>query len=458
MMHYQERLIELLDRRYSLVADASPQDFLLELDAFLDFIQSDEVLKYYVEQMVAQFQRRIQERDRAFEQQKREAIALRHRLVKIFPDLDDSKTPFELDPQFDLPSETYQRSLAHFDDIMNAINRWEGKIWPVSPDLYHDHSDVIKLLNILRRKLSLKERSLRQEGKDPSKEIPEDFRSDFDYLCDRHEHTHLDFVNHRRVSPGSSFAFLVDAVSKINPEPQKFGSWQQIIQTVSERALSSEGEAEDELRAIVYKGQENDRLLPVCKPHLRRVYESLRAMIGSRLIHWQILNRYKARCMWYDRERLLELVERNPTRRREDVLTRDLARYLFDNGISVLYRVRRGVHEFDLIGECSQAQIFLEVKTYKDSRNTRRTLVNGVAQLHAYLTGLEAHDTLVQEAYYVVYRLGGPLYDLPREIATNRLTIYPMTIDLGPSSESGRRQPRPIVLEPAEFFQTTKTE
>jgi hypothetical protein len=334
-MHYQERLIELLDRRYSLVADAPPQDFLLELDAFLDFIQSDEVLKYYVEQMLAQFQRRIQERDRAFEQQKQEAIALRHRLVEIFSDLDDSETPFELDPNFSLPSETYQRSLAHFDDIVNGIDRWGGKSWSVTPGLYHDDSDVIKLLNILEGKLNLKKRSLRQEGKDPTREMPKDFLFDFGYLYERHQHIHLDFVNYGRVSPGSSFTFLVGAVSKINPEPQKFDSWRQIIQADFEHALSPEGQAEDELQAIVYKGKENDRLLPILKPHLRRVCESLRAMIGSRLMHWQVINRYKARSMWYDRERLIELVEKNPGRR-EDVLTRDLARYLFQEfGLSV---------------------------------------------------------------------------------------------------------------------------
>ena len=79
--------------------------------------------------------------------------------------------------------------------------------------------------------------------------------------------------------------------------------------------------------------------------------------------------------------------------------------------------------------------------------------MTGVAQLHSYLNGLEADNLQIQEAYYVIYRHGGPLYDLPREISTNRHTIYPITIDLGLSEESGRRQPRPIEIAREEFFQ-----
>jgi hypothetical protein len=168
-------------------------------------------------------------------------------------------------------------------------------------------------------------------------------------------------------------------------------------------------------------------------------------------MHHGILLRYKARCMWYDRRRLERLVKENEEKQ-EDVLTRDLALYLFDNGISTLYRVKRGRHEYDLIGDQTKARIFVEVKVYKDSKNARRDLIQGIAQLHAYLNGLEADDVASQEVYYVIYRLGGRLCDLPEEIPTNRRTFYPVIIDLGASRESGSRQPKPISIPLRDFF------
>jgi hypothetical protein len=206
-----------------------------------------------------------------------------------------------------------------------------------------------------------------------------------------------------------------------------------------------------EIQQIVRDQGNNDELINSCKRFLRRAYEGVRAEIGSNLINYEALNRYKARCTWYDRERLTKLVEENESKQ-EDALTRDLALYLFDNGISTLYRIKRGVHEYDLLGNRTDAAIFVEVKVYKSSKNTRNGLRQGIAQLHAYLNSLEAENLFVEEGYYIIYRLGGPLYDLPWKISTNRSVLYPIVIDLGPSLESGRKQPKPIRIPLDEFF------
>jgi len=104
------------------------------------------------------------------------------------------------------------------------------------------------------------------------------------------------------------------------------------------------------------------------------------------------------------------------------------------------------------MGFLPKARIFVEVKVYKDSKTARRDLTQGVAQLHAYLNGLEADDMAIQEVYYVIYRLGGRLYDLPEEIPTNRRAFYPVIVDLGPSRESGSRQSKPISISLHDFF------
>ena len=58
----------------------------------------------------------------------------------------------------------------------------------------------------------------------------------------------------------------------------------------------------------------------------------------------------------------------------------------------------------------------------------------------------------MNEVYYVIFRLGGPLYDLLEKIVTNRRIVYPVIIDLGDSIESGSRQPKPIIVRESDFL------
>jgi hypothetical protein len=158
--------------------------------------------------------------------------------------------------------------------------------------------------------------------------------------------------------------------------------------------------------------------------------------------------------MWYDRQRLERLINENPGVE-EDVLTRDLALYLFDNGISTWYRVRRGVHEYDLVPDKTSSitsSVFIEAKAYKSSNNARKDLIGGLYQLHSYINAREAEGLYIEEIYYVIYRLGGPLYDFPSSISMNKWIFYPIIVDLGPSRESGRKQPRPIIISEKDIF------
>jgi hypothetical protein len=360
-------------------------------------------------------------------------------LVKRFPKLDDSGTRFETDAD-GFPTRVYGLSLAHFDDIVNQIERDGPKVYPQQVDLYDSHSDVTPLVHILRNKFD-------QAQQDEALRLI----LDLDHIAEQYSYLHRGFVNYCRVLPIASLLHLRHVVSMINPLPQHFESRRDLLHTVIENIVSLEGRSQSEIQSMIYQGRENPELIEWLKAHLRRAYEGLRAAIGSRVMHYEILQRYKARCMWYDRERLGSLLKHS-VGEEEDALTRDLALYLFDNGISTLYRVRRGAHEYDLVGHRTETPILVEAKVYKDSKHARHNLVQGVAQLHSYLNGLEAEDPPIQEVYYVVYRLGGPLYDIPWEISTNRRTFYPMLVDLGPSQVSGRRQPKPISIELKDFF------
>jgi hypothetical protein len=166
------------------------------------------------------------------------------------------------------------------------------------------------------------------------------------------------------------------------------------------------------------------------------------------------LDRYRIRCQWYNHDELRNRVidaEGNFVRNREDILTRDLSLYLYDQGVTAIYRPRFGKHEFDLLELDSLEPMFLEAKAYKDS-DANADVIAGISQLHAYLSTYEAHKQITY-AYYIVYRLGGPNYEFPRQIQTNRFTIFPMSIDLRVSEQSGRRQPHPIVISEIELME-----
>jgi hypothetical protein len=327
---------------------------------------------------------------------------------------------------------------------------------------------VARLLSILRGKVGQLKDSLPQAG-DESTGVDEiDYRlSD---LEKRHKFTHFGWVNYCRVSPSPTLLHLLEVEKRINPEPEDSSRWREL--PIHERL----NEAKDtyfrerhyswiqDLTYGVYSKYGNyrpnklsqeqiERIIQDRKKDLRRVYEAVRQEIGTTRLHFQLLDRYRTRCHWYNQEYLRKQVLTRAgkfVRDREDILTRDLALYLYDHGVIVLYKAKLGKHEVDLLEIDAKHPIFIEAKAYIDP-SARRDLVSGIGQLHAYLSSFEAHRN-ISEAFYVIFRLGGPIYELPRKIRTHRFTIYSVLIDLGLSSESGRRQPKPSIISEEEVI------
>src|SRR5262249_54229195 len=117
--------------------------------------------------------------------------------------------------------------------------------------------------------------------------------------------------------------------------------------------------------------------IEITKDDLKRAYEAIRQEIGTVLLHLQLLDRYRLRCQGYNLGSVRRLVEKRAggyERGREDALTRDLALYLFDQGVTCRYRVRFGQHEFDLLQADVENPIFIEAKAYVDSKGKRDLL------------------------------------------------------------------------------------
>jgi len=458
-MQYQERLIDLLDRKYRLVVESPPGAFLLEMESFVDFIMTEETLRGHVGQLVDRLARRWNEYKRELEELKKQLVQIREDFAALCPQEDDSSMRYQTDSRAP-PAEEYQWSLARFDDIVNGA-KCEGVKLSSGPGSPQAATEIATLVDILTRKIQQPELfgTCQQLG------------VNIEHLTKRLAHLERGYRNYCLVSPGCCLLLLRHMADKINPRPRRYASWSDLTESVMESWASLEGGLERQIQSAVYDGAVNVALIETLKAYLRRAYEGIRAAIGSHLMYSALLQRYKARCMWYDRQRVTGLVKRRKTtahpqpaliaarrperRKNEESLTRDLALFLFDNGISTLYRVKRGVHEYDLVGNQTENPIFVEAKVYEDSRQTRSRLITGFNQLAAYLNALEAANIPIREAYYVVYRLGGPLYMLLSEVPLDRLTVYTVLIDLGSSKESGSHQPRTIQIEKDDLVESS---
>jgi hypothetical protein len=427
-MLYSDRLVDLMDRKYRLVTEAPQEDFWLELERFFRFITDDEVFKPYTSRLLRELENWLSIYREKLVGEIKEASGIRKEFAERFPELDDSQTPRPLlagDIVEIVYTDPYFKSFAWFDETVQRSTENRVSVWPRNANLNDkDYTEVGRLLTLLNDKV----------GQLPREQIPEDIFLKLHALQEKHHHMHRLFLAECRTWPPASLDFIRDVASRINPVPKQFGTIKEFLSETVDQSINQ-----------IIQPQVDPQ---VCLFHLRRVYEQLRADIGSVLSHYELVHRFKIRCMFYDRERIEEVIK-SAGRQKEDALTRALALYLFDNGISVLYRVKRGAHEYDLIA----SSLFVEAKEYSASDKAR--LIRGISQLHAYINGLEADDVAnIREVYYVVFRLGGPLYDWPEKIEMSRWTIYPVTIDLGPSRESGSRQPKVVKITLEEIYGT----
>ncbi|MCK4234876.1 hypothetical protein KAX75_10640, partial [candidate division WOR-3 bacterium] len=365
-------------------------------------------------------------------------------------------------PGPDKVSIEYRSSFAAFNDIMNKVKRVDS--FPMEPDLLDDRSDVAKLISIIGTKIEMYE--IKDKKGSKTQEIDEQIFIEYRNLREKHEYTQFDWINYCRISAGSEILALSQMSEAINPKPRNYTSKRDFFDRAGIDDLKAYWHygswIKDAVYGLVskysdYKSSDfsEERVregIKNLKESITRIYEYLRMEIGLTLLPTQLIHRYKLRSQWYNREYLWSLIdsfEKGKKARIEHILTQDVAKYLFDQGITVFYRFKAGQHEFDLL-EDAKSPLFVEVKIYKDNGSKHR-LIQGIAELHAYLNNVKSLRG-IKNAYYVIFRLAGPIYEFPEMIPTNQFSIYPILIDIGESKVSGSRQPKPIIIKTEENF------
>jgi hypothetical protein len=199
--------------------------------------------------------------------------------------------------------------------------------------------------------------------------------------------------------------------------------------------------------------------LSVFKRRLERAWDGLRVRFASTLAAQTVVQRYKTRVEEYDRKRTRGIADREidrveeekkkgkrPKSQLEDVLTRDLNLYLYDEGYRALYRPKFDDLEVDVLS-LGARPLLIEAKAYKSSGSAKADVRNGFAQCVSYLSMLSSVAAGgLYEAHLVVYRLGGPLYALPDVFRYGDFRVYPQLVDLAQQGR-GRDQARAKIVE-----------
>ena len=161
---------------------------------------------------------------------------------------------------------------------------------------------------------------------------------------------------------------------------------------------------------------------------VERLREDLRRRIGSTRSRLALVNRFKLRCEWHDRERMLAVAgDDHLAGGPEDRLTGEFARYLFDAGLSPLTKSLAGGLEPDLLDP--SASFYVEARQFTSS-SARGDIVNGVKQVLDSVGSLRGGPYAVDEAFCVVFRRDGPYYDLPAVLQTDTYRLHLVLVDL----------------------------
>jgi hypothetical protein len=177
-------------------------------------------------------------------------------------------------------------------------------------------------------------------------------------------------------------------------------------------------------------------LITVLRGAVERVGVELEGRIGTIRTRLALIDRYKARCEWHDRDRLLEIAE-SAERRREHALRDQLALYLFDNGLNPISEARLGDHaRADVFHPDPVESFVLEAKQYGKGQGLESGLRAAFRQALDTVGALRGSGYEAQEGFIVLFRLGGPRSVLPADpIYADGIRWYLRLINVAPPEE-----------------------
>lgn len=448
----QPDLIDALDRRFRLL-EHSRRDglvsFTFDTYEFRQYLDSDPRLQGAFRGLCAQGISRIEAYHKQEDEVVHRLIDARQRLVTQYPECDDSRLP-DLGPnQFD---SSRAQSLAAFDGMAPKA----GMRLPRMPsDTKQPESRTSDMLNILRGKVipmpnsdecDVCQRLIsvfnEQETKIAAfkREWTVFSRSGVECACIR-----LALITTELTNPWGPTEELDPLLTRMRLVTAEYSTGTSKIDTKT---------FGDKYGLNLHSDDDGGSALAELYDIVLRAYEGVRAQLGTTRSYRALVDRFRLRAELYEAD---ELRAQADAASPEKVLVARLARFLFDQGLNPLTEPLLGRLEPDLLDRTSRWTFYVEAKQYAGSSG-RQTIVRGLRQLWDTLSPLQGYPYRVHEAFYVVFRRGGPRYVLPERLESEGVVVYPVLVDIAPGTESGSRQKKqPIRIDEADLLPTPST-
>ena len=475
-------LVELLDRQVDfLLRQTESAAFLVQVEPFLGALRSEPRLAAYLDDLLDEVVGIIDAMEEVDTELTAELVELRRELVELRPDADDSDVtpPSESgSPAARLQARLgYRGTLAYFDD-------WAAR----QPEPFNADGvggTAKTLLGILQNKdgAYLYEVEAAAAGKDeteaslendaneapmptedeqngPGSDGLDAWRRRLGNVQRRYDYAVRLLRLRTRTSAGLALFKLEAVPDELNPPPRLLDDEGQESPSAASDHVKWASSESYSLFKLAWQERLDaadlgviDNRVADLRDAVERLREDLRRRIGSTRSRLALVNRFKLRCEWHDRERMLAVAgDDHLAGGPEDRLTSEFARYLFDAGLSPLTKSLAGGLEPDLLDP--SASFYVEARQFASSSG-RGDIVNGVKQVLDTVGSLRGGPYAVDEAFCVVFRRDGPYYDLPAVLQTDTYRLHLVLVDLAPITEAGRRQrDKPVQIPVDEFFAT----
>lgn len=476
-------LVELLDRQADfLLGQTDSAAFLIQVEPFLGALRTQPQLAAYLDDVVEEVVHVVDAMEDVDRELTSELVELRRELVVLWPEGDDSS----VEPPSGSPSRadnlrawlSYRTTLAYFDE-------WASS----DPEPFNGDGQgglAKTLLRILRAKdaafrheveAAAAHRNADDEAEsagDANEGRPPDAQPDapagpldawrrrLENIQRRYDYAVRELRLRIRVSAGVALLKLEAVSGELNPPARVPGDDDEDSITAASDLMSWVGSESYSLFKLAWQERMDtadldiiDRRVADLRDAVERLREDVRRRIGATRSRLALVDRFRLRCEWHDRERIVAVADdERLSGGPEDRLTGELARYLFDAGLSPLTKRLAGGRQPDLVDPA--ASFYVEAKQYTSS-STRREIVSSVAQVLDTVGRLRGGPDAVDEAFCVIFRRDGPYYDLPEVLQTETYRLHLVLVDLAPEDQAGHGERNaPVQIRADEFLATAR--
>lgn len=399
----------ILDRQFKLVSEAKDHRTCLHrLAALIDFLdQEPTVAPLMVE--IGQDAERLEADLKALE------AAIAPKAIALIK-------------KYQADGGRWPRQGRSLDNLVDELSR--GSTW--SPGI---HGDIWPALQSFRNNAAAM-----SSGSDPNPY--RDLLAQFTELTERVEHNERRYTQQKETHAGFALQRIREVLWKCNPPAMKADSLDRMRLFGDTTMSTLFGDGSDHSLG---------KLLAFLLPYVGLLREELQLRLFQGRSRIYIVRRFASRCEQYDAERLRAVASKPAQAEAE--LTKEFARYLFDQGFNVLMDPKVAGLRPDVYQAIAGDPFYVEAKQYaEDTKAIAKMVQKAVAQMLDTWGRLAQTDD-VREGFLLIFRRGGPRVELPELLRFNGKHLYLVVADIAPAAESGSKQKlKPILLSPEQLL------